>query len=109
MWCNVGFAESYVCKDNETETNTVETSIWERLSKDQFVLRLINGDQKMYFDIYYEDQNAIILTVIAPDAPGFAVLMLNKSDLTYGGSKIFHPFENYEISDYTSGKCDKIN
>ena len=109
LWCNVGFAESYVCKDDETTTNTVETSIWERHSKDQFALRIINNDQKIYFDIYHEDQNAIILIAIAHNTSGIAAIILNKNDLTYGGSQIFHPFDNYEISDYTSGKCDKIN
>ena len=109
MWCNVGFAESYVCKDDDNTTNKVETSIWERYSKDQFALRIINDDQKIYFDIYHEDQNAIILIAIAPDTKGIASLILNKNDLTYGGAQIFHPFDNYEIDDYTSGKCDKIN
>jgi len=109
MFCNVGFAESYVCKDNKTKTNTVETSIWERHSKHKFSIKLINDDQNIYFDIYHEDQNAIILIATASDSSGIAAIMLNKSDLTYGGSQIFHPFENYKISDYTSGKCDKIN
>ena len=109
LWCNVGFAESYVCKDDDNTTNTVETTIWERYSKDQFALRIINDDQKIYFDIYHEDQNAIILIATAPDTSGIAVIMLNKNDLTYGGSQIFHPFVNYDIDDYTSGKCDKIN
>ena len=109
MFCNVGFAESYVCKDDDNTTNKVETSIWERYSKDQFALRIINDDQKIYFDIYHEDQNAIILIAIAPDTKGIASLILNKNDLTYGGAQIFHPFDNYEIGDFTSGKCDKIN
>ena len=109
MFCNVGFAESYVCKDDETTTNTVETSIWERHSKDQFALRIINNDQKIYFDIYHEDQNAIILIATAADTLGVATIILYKNDLTYGGSQIFHPFVNYDIDDYTSGKCDKIN
>ena len=109
MWCNVGFAESYVCKDYKTKTNKVETSIWERHSKHKFAIKLINDDQKIYFDIYHEDQNAIVLIAIASDSSGIAVIILNKSDLTYGGSQIFQPFENYKISDYTSGKCDKIN
>ena len=107
IFCNFGFAESYVCKGNETET-VVETSIWERHSRDQFTLRLINGDQKIYFDIYHEDQNAIILIATASDASGIATMMLNKSDLTYGGSQIFYPFDN-ENSDFTFGRCDKIN
>ena len=109
MWCNVGFAESYVCKDDDNTTNTVETTIWERHSKDQFVLRIINKDQKIYFDIYHEDQNAIILIATAHDTLGVATIILYKNDLTYGGSQIFHPFDNYEISDFTSGKCDTIN
>ena len=109
MWCNVGFAESYVCKDDKTATNTVGTYIWERHSKDQFSLRVINKDQKIYFDIYHEDQNSIILIATASGTSGIAALILNKNDLTYGGSQIFHPFDNYEIDDYTSGKCDKIN
>ena len=109
LWCNIGFAESYVCKDDKTATNTVETSIWERHSKDQFALRIINNDQKIYFDIYHEDQNAIILIATAVDTLGVATIILYKNDLTYGGSQIFHPFVNYDIDDYTSGKCDKIN
>ena len=108
IFCNVGFAESYVCKDDETKT-IVETSIWERHSKDQFTLRLINSDQKIYVDIYHEDQNAIILIATAHDTLGVATIILYKNDLTYGGSQIFHPFDNYDIDDYTSGKCDKIN
>ena len=86
IFCNFGFAESYVCKDDETKT-VVETSIWERLSKDQFTLRLINSDQKIYVDIYHEDQNAIILIAIGPDTSGILAMMLNKNDLTYGGSQ----------------------
>ena len=109
LWCSVGFAETYVCKDNKTKTNTVETSIWERHSKHKFAIKLINDDQKIYFDIYHEDQNAIVLIAIASDSSGIAAIVLNKSDLTYGGSQIFRPFKNYKISDYTSGKCDKIN
>ena len=108
IFCNFGFAESYVCKGDETET-IVETSIWERHSKDQFTLKLINNDQKIYFDIYHEDQNAIILIALASDTSGIAAMMLNKSDLTYGGSQIFHPFNNDGNSDFTFGRCDKIN
>ena len=109
MWCNVGFAESYVCKDNKTSTNTVGTYIWERDSKDHFSLRAINKDQKIHFDIYHEDQNAIVLIAKAPTGLGVATIVLYKNDLTYGGSQIFHPFDSYDIDDYTSGKCDKIN
>ena len=109
MWCNVGFAESYVCKDNKTATNKVGTYIWERDSKNYFSLRVINKDQKIPFDIYYEDQNAIVLIAKAPNGLGVATIVLYKNDLTYGGSSIFHPFDNYDIDDYTSGKCDKIN
>ena len=109
MWCNVGFAESYVCKDDDNTTNTVETTIWERYSKDQFALRIINDDQKIYFDIYHEDQNAIILIVRAPNTKGIAAIILNKNDLTFGGAQIFHPFNNYEVSDFNSGKCDTTN
>ena len=108
IFCNVGYAETYVCKDDETIT-TVETSIWERHSKYQFTLKLINNDRKIYFDIFHEDQNAIILIYKATNSSGIAVMMLNKSDLSYGGSQIFYPFDNDENSDFTFGKCDKIN
>ena len=107
MWCNVGLAESYVCKDNKTATNKVGTYIWERISKDRFSLREVNKDLRIPFDIYYEDKNFIVLIVSAN--LGVATIALNKNDLTYGGSQIFHPFDNYDIDDYTSGKCDKIN
>jgi len=109
MFCNVGFAESYVCKDNKTSTNTVGTYIWERTSKDYFSLREINGNQKISFDIYYEDQNAILLIATLPNRLGVAIILLNKNDLTYGASQFDHPFDNYDIDDYVSGKCDKIN
>ena len=109
LLCNVGFAESYVCKDNETTTNTVGTYIMERHSQDQFSLRLINKDRRIYFDIYFEDLNAIILIAKPSDTSGVATIILDKNDLTYGGSQIFHPFDNYDVDDYTSGKCDKIN
>ena len=71
--------------------------------------KLINDNQKIYFNIYHEDQNAIILIALASDTSGIAAMMLNKSDLTYGGSQIFHPFNNDENSDFTFGRCDKIN
>ncbi len=109
IFCNVSFAESYVCKDNKTSTNKVGTYIWERVSKNYFSLRVINEDQNIPFHIYHEDQNNIILIAQAPDGSGVATIILYKNDLTYGGSQIFHPFDNYDIDDYTSGKCDKIN
>ena len=108
FFCNFGFAESYVCKGDKSET-IAETSIWERYSIDEFTIRLINDDQKIYFDIYHEDQNAIILIAIASDTSGTVTVMLNKSDLTYGGSQIFYPFNNDGNSDFTFGRCDKIN
>ena len=51
----------------------------------------------------------IVLIAKALNGSGVATIVLYKNDLTYGGSHIFHPFDNYDIDDYTSGKCDKIN
>ena len=52
----------------------------------------------------------IILIAIVPNTKGYmGALMLNKNDLTFGGAKIFYPFDNYETSDFTSGKCETIN
>ena len=107
LLCNVGLAESYVCKDNKTATNKVGTYIWERISKDRFSLREVNKDLKIPFDIYYEDKNFIVLIVCANLVVG--TIALNKKDLTCGDSQIYHPFDNFNIDDYTSGKCDKIN
>ena len=109
MWCNVGFAESYVCKDDDNTTSKVETTIWERYSKDKFLIRT-EDDQKLYFDKYYEDRNVIVLFVVSPNTKGnVGTLILNKNDLTFGGSLIFHPFDDYKIDDFNSGKCRKIN
>ena len=108
IFCNYGFAESYVCKNDETET-IVETSIWERHSKDQFTIRLINDDQKLYLDIYHENQNAIILIAMAPDTPGIVTITLNKNDLTYGGSQTFYPFDKDKNMNLSFGRCDKVS
>ena len=110
MFCNVVLSEPYICKDNDNTINKVETTIWERDSKDQFSIRTIDNDQKIYFDKYHEDQYAIILIAIVPNTKGYmGALILNKNDLTFGGAKIFYPFDNYETSDFTSGKCETIN
>ena len=93
-------------KGFETVFNISITRILQILSIDQDAFRKLI-DQKIPFDIYYEDKNFIVLIVSAN--LGGATIALNKNDLTYGGSQIFHPFDNYDIDDYTSGKCDKIN
>ncbi len=110
MFCNVGFAETYICSDDDSTSNTVEeATIWERYTEVNFVVKTPD-DTELNFDKIYEDQNVIVLFKAEPNSEGkIGTLILNKNDLTYGGLQMVHPFDDSENANIHSGKCKRVN
>ena len=111
MFCNVGFAETYICSDDVSTSNTVEeATIWERYSEVNFVIKTPDGT-KLNYDKIYEDQNVIVLFRVKPNSEGkIGTLILNKNDLTYGGSQMLYPFADSKNKQILhSGKCKRVN
>ena len=110
MWCNVGFAEKYVCVDNENEGLKKTTTIWEKISDEAFQISEVEDKTKNSIEIFYESEKFLAL-VTGSDVGGgvFISLLLNKEDLTFGGFIISHPFDDFDSTDYNSGKCQMLN
>ena len=109
IWSNIGFAEKYVCVDNENEGLEKTTTVWEKISDEEFQISEMGDKTKHNIEIFYESGKFLALATGSDERGGiFVSLLLNKEDLTFGGFIISHPFDTFDSTNYNSGNCQML-
>ena len=87
MFCNISFAETYVCI---TDDKYSETTTFTRSANNKFEVKLINEEgSTMIVDLYDENKDFLVLAKFHIDT--LLTVMINKREKTYSGIAVTYP------------------
>ena len=103
MFCNISFAETYVCV---TDDKYSETTTFTRSANNKFEVKLIDeGDRTMIVDLYNESEDFLVLAKFHIDT--LLTVMINKREKTYSAIGVIYPDKMVDDRIIT-GECSII-
>ena len=99
MFCNISFAETYVCITDDINS---EKTTFTRLANNKFEIKVIEEGNPGIVDLYDENADFIVLASFITDT--LLTFMINKREKTYSGIFVTYPNKMYDDRIIT-GNC----